>query len=50
MFFIVSDLEKRETVPIRYDDKEDAKSMAKILNETGMGNWIVLVTGQKPQP
>lgn len=50
MPYLVADLEKRETVPIRYADKEDAKSMAKILNETGMGNWIVLVTGKKPQP
>lgn len=50
MFFIVADLRKRETVPIKYAEREDAESMAKILNETGMGNWTVLVSGQKCQP
>ena len=50
MFFMVSDLEKRETVPIKYADKEDAKSMAEMLNDMGMGDWTVLVAGQKHQP
>lgn len=50
MFFMVSDLEKRETVPIKYAAKEDAKSMAKMLNDMGMGDWTVLVSGQKCQP
>lgn len=43
MPFLVADLQTRETVPIKYAEKEDAKSMAKMLNEMGMGDWHVLV-------
>lgn len=50
MTYLVADLQSREAVPIKYADKEDAKSMAKMLNDMGMGNWTVLVTGQKHQP
>lgn len=43
MPFIVADLRKRETVPIKYAEEEDAESMAKMLNDMGMGEWLVLV-------
>lgn len=48
MPYLVADLQKRETVPIKYAEEEDAKSMAKILNDTGMGNWLVLVFTSEP--
>ena len=43
MPFLVADLQTRESVPIKYAEKEDAKSMAKLLNEMGLGDWHVLV-------
>lgn len=43
MPFIVSNLNTRETVPIKYAEEDDAKSMAKMLNDMGMGEWLVLI-------
>ena len=48
MPFIVSNLGTRETVPIKYAEKEDALSMAKMLNDMGMGEWLVLVLPSAP--
>ena len=48
MPYLVADLQRRETVPIKYAEKEDAKSMAKMLNDMGMGDWLVLVLPSFP--
>ena len=48
MFYIVADLRKRETVPIKYAEKEEAMSMSKMLNDMGMGEWLVLVLPSEP--
>lgn len=48
MPFIVSNLSTRETVPIKYAEKEDAMSMSKMLNDMGMGDWLVLVLPSEP--
>lgn len=48
MLYIVADLRKRETVPIKYAEREDAESMAKMLNDMGMGEWLVLVLPSAP--
>lgn len=48
MPYLVVDLQKRESVPIKYAEKEDAKSMAKMLNDMGMGDWHVLVFPSAP--
>ena len=48
MPFLVSNLSTRETVPIKYAEKEDALSMAKMLNDIGMGEWLVLVFPSLP--
>ena len=48
MPYLVADLQRRETVPIKYAEKEDAKSMAKMLNDMGMGDWLVLVLPSEP--
>ena len=48
MPYLVADLQRRETVPIKYAEKEDAKSMAKMLNDMGMGDWLVLVLPSSP--
>lgn len=48
MPFLVSNLHTRETVPIKYAEKEEAMSMAKMLNDLGMGDWLVLVLPSAP--
>lgn len=48
MPFIVSNLSTRETVPIKYAEKEEAMSMANMLNDMGMGEWLVLVLPSEP--
>lgn len=48
MPFLVSNLRTRETVPIKYAEKEEAMSMAKMLNDMGMGDWLVLVLPSAP--
>ena len=48
MLYIVADLRKRETVPIKYAEREDAESMANMLNDTGMGEWITLALPSAP--
>lgn len=48
MFYIVADLRKRETVPIKYAEREDAESMANMLNDMGMGEWLTLALPSEP--
>lgn len=48
MFYIVADLRKRETVPIKYAEREDAESMANMLNDMGMGEWLALILPSAP--
>lgn len=48
MFYIVADLRKRETVPIKYAEREDAESMANMLNDMGMGKWLTLTLPSEP--
>lgn len=43
MPYFVADLQNRESMVYRYDEKEDAESMAEMLNNMGMGDWLVLV-------
>ena len=50
MPYFVADLQNRESMVYRYAEKEDAMSMAEMLNDMGMGDWTVLVAGQKHQP
>ena len=48
MLYIVADLRKRETVPIKYAEREDAESMANMLNDMGMGEWLTLTLPYAP--
>lgn len=48
MLYIVADLRKRETVPIKYAEREDAESMATMLNDMGMGEWLTLALPSAP--
>lgn len=48
MFYIVADLRKSETVPIKYAEREDAESMVNMLNDMGMGEWLTLTLPSAP--
>ena len=48
MFYVVADLRKRETVPIKYAEREDAESMVNMLNDMGMGEWLTLTLPSAP--
>jgi hypothetical protein len=44
MTYFVADLKNRESLVYPYAEREDAESTAEMLNNMGMGDWLVLVS------
>lgn len=49
MTYFVADLKNRQSLIYPYAEKEDAMSAAEMLNNMGMGDWLVLVSFSEPR-